>query len=781
MKPSESAIYSFYIPRTTYHDEEYKAFIINGTFHVLSNDGDYIKRNFDRNNDRCTSLDEVIVVGFKKNDSCFRLFNTDYDINYYDEIYVINKDNKVIYSTENKDLFGFYRIDTKSLIIGYTYEKHEGVAEPQIFRGNLILDNQLTTNKFIGRHDYHYMLFQKSPNEYFIYDEEYSEVIDTFEDVDFVRITKWDYPYNFVYKKHGESALRIIFGKDEETFPIDHNITCPDWSQIQCISSKKTLILHYWDPLLEDCSIIHSQHGFTLMLEQTNNSKNAIKISTFQKPICKGKIVSFRDPLILFTDQQNRKYVYDKSGILKGESWNKEENFIRTECNTESHETIGYYDNELTRIGLLRCDDLKWVIPALYKSIIDEEICWEKKNNEDNYYDCDTKYYITRINLPANEEETESEYKDGVKEYYGIFKGCDCLLPCSYKNIEKLYIKKRTFLLLEDYNGYKGLFYDDRIFEPCLYVDVESNAYYIILRAMRYTFTKVYYIDDAVNLLADGFFDSAKCVSYSCERRISCLDFPEKSWNRNERALYVENKEHHYGLFVDGEMVLECLYDEIAVLDAGYREDCKDADGNSTFIMWFLVRIENKVGICDSMGEIRTSLNYSTVDVDSYGNNFVLLLDGIAYTADKKMVKICRNKEYTYRGFLNSRAIIFSNEDGTKFCIYDYKGSKLKSQIFKSDGSKITEDNIDCKGIFVYVASSEDENECNFSEIEKVFSITRNEVVENPYYQDEADEPYYPDDWDYDRDTYYALGGTDYEKFKENGGNLDDMMDGIGL
>ena len=54
-------------------------------------------------------------------------------------------------------------------------------------------------------------------------------------------------------------------------------------------------------------------------------------------------------------------------------------------------------------------------------------------------------------------------------------------------------------------------------------------------------------------------------------------------------------------------------------------------------------------------------------------------------------------------------------------------------------------------------------------------------MIAKAYYQDEADEPYYPDDWDYDRDTYYALGGTDYEKFKENGGNLDDMMDGIGL
>lgn len=39
----------------------------------------------------------------------------------------------------------------------------------------------------------------------------------------------------------------------------------------------------------------------------------------------------------------------------------------------------------------------------------------------------------------------------------------------------------------------------------------------------------------------------------------------------------------------------------------------------------------------------------------------------------------------------------------------------------------------------------------------------------------------YPDDTDYDRDTYYALGGDDYDAFKERGGSLDDMMDGMGF
>lgn len=39
----------------------------------------------------------------------------------------------------------------------------------------------------------------------------------------------------------------------------------------------------------------------------------------------------------------------------------------------------------------------------------------------------------------------------------------------------------------------------------------------------------------------------------------------------------------------------------------------------------------------------------------------------------------------------------------------------------------------------------------------------------------------YQEEPDYDRDTYYALGGNDYDAFKESGGSLDDMMVGMGF
>ena len=36
------------------------------------------------------------------------------------------------------------------------------------------------------------------------------------------------------------------------------------------------------------------------------------------------------------------------------------------------------------------------------------------------------------------------------------------------------------------------------------------------------------------------------------------------------------------------------------------------------------------------------------------------------------------------------------------------------------------------------------------------------------------------DNWNYERDTYYALGGSDYDRWKDEGGDLDSMMDRMG-
>ena len=59
-------------------------------------------------------------------------------------------------------------------------------------------------------------------------------------------------------------------------------------------------------------------------------------------------------------------------------------------------------------------------------------------------------------------------------------------------------------------------------------------------------------------------------------------------------------------------------------------------------------------------------------------------------------------------------------------------------------------------------------------------------VKENLFFDDINDLASYPDDnpddnYDYERDTYYALGGDDYDRWKENGGDLDVMMEGMGF
>lgn len=66
---------------------------------------------------------------------------------------------------------------------------------------------------------------------------------------------------------------------------------------------------------------------------------------------------------------------------------------------------------------------------------------------------------------------------------------------------------------------------------------------------------------------------------------------------------------------------------------------------------------------------------------------------------------------------------------------------------------------------------------------EFIYDITGRKWVPISEEEEESEystEPYYEEP-DYDEATYYALGGTDYDKFKENGGDIDDMMDNLGL
>ena len=56
--------------------------------------------------------------------------------------------------------------------------------------------------------------------------------------------------------------------------------------------------------------------------------------------------------------------------------------------------------------------------------------------------------------------------------------------------------------------------------------------------------------------------------------------------------------------------------------------------------------------------------------------------------------------------------------------------------------------------------------------------------MSNYDYENEEYEDYsydYNDDIDWARETFYALGGWDYDEFKSRGGEIDDMMTWLGL
>ena len=64
-----------------------------------------------------------------------------------------------------------------------------------------------------------------------------------------------------------------------------------------------------------------------------------------------------------------------------------------------------------------------------------------------------------------------------------------------------------------------------------------------------------------------------------------------------------------------------------------------------------------------------------------------------------------------------------------------------------------------------------------------IFDVTNEEfIIEESEDEDyDMDDYDYSDNVDYDRETYYALGGDDYDAFKRGGGTIDDMMDGLGF
>lgn len=131
-------------------------------------------------------------------------------------------------------------------------------------------------------------------------------------------------------------------------------------------------------------------------------------------------------------------------------------------------------------------------------------------------------------------------------------------------------------------------------------------------------------------------------------------------------------------------------------------------------------------------------------------NSFTDIKGNVLFEVSQDCRLITEKKTYT-----NERCLVFSTPDALTFVeIYNH-------------------------GTTIYSFGHNDYPE-KFEFLDWVFDFDSMSFIRNPEDEDNRGYDDYPDDTDYERDTFYALGGDDYDEWKNNGGNLDDMMDGMG-
>lgn len=251
-----------------------------------------------------------------------------------------------------------------------------------------------------------------------------------------------------------------------------------------------------------------------------------------------------------------------------------------------------------------------------------------------------------------------------------------------------------------------------------------------------------------------------------------------------------------YGLFCNNNLVLPINNDEIILLD---KSQC------NMIIRW---KRDSKYGlICN--GKICLSNIFQSIEIKN-GNIIIGNKDKIGFYIPAKEylspiqfdtiscirnnIVIADNNMFQIIGNETKQLTAFDDD-------YVYEDSTDEHYMFKKHelSRKTSVDDYICYRVInntIEEVAVEDLNPYDIDEL-KGYNI-RNEKfyiingylyynVKNDCFvglEDMIEEDFgsvYEDDYDYERDTFYALGGEDYDEWKNNGGNLDDMMDGMGF
>lgn len=345
------------------------------------------------------------------------------------------------------------------------------------------------------------------------------------------------------------------------------------------------------------------------------------------------------------------------------------------------------------------------------------------------------------------------------------------------------------------FNGkksYYGLFVNDEMVMPIGYDEISFIQYNFYEKGESHSFRK----------------ENTQFITVKKDNLVGVLD----AWGREilpleaiDARCLTENEDSYYVIAVEEEGYIKVIYKNRVISDYIYTRaeainlsdkgidhpDCEQ-----------LVKLYSEDGITFVYkGEIRAKFEYAEISVHCFrglaqsssdDDNFVFLVElddikGVYDSHGKELIPLEEHESIVIRRtFIEIDGVIYGKNLER---IVDTNKAELLNSVRGSDGTVrvyYTEDEeyviLGFNSWFIESIRVAGDEATDLSD--EIFGWKydfENNEFESAAEDSEYDYIDYPDDTDYDRDTYYALGGDDYDAFKERGGSLDDMMDGMGF
>lgn len=247
--------------------------------------------------------------------------------------------------------------------------------------------------------------------------------------------------------------------------------------------------------------------------------------------------------------------------------------------------------------------------------------------------------------------------------------------------------------------------------------------------------------------------------------------------------LFVWKEGKKYGLICNGIKYSDCIYDIISEEKSIGRRKIRDKYLHDTYnyikYSYAILQTDNKKGVFVPNWDILIPATYT--EIKAFVEERAILADGKLYRIKERTLILDKDlSDFDYIGGLRGYHL-FRRRGGDINDIDNYICFYLPDEDWMEEG--------------VWDVEEDDEIEADRDHIlwgnyRPVLAMGDGTVFysgkEDRFYDDINDlasyPDYYPDDdYDYERDTYYALGGDDYDQWKENGGDLDGMMEGMGF